>query len=190
MTIPMHHYHFHSKSNFVQDRFYYIITGKEKGPIKTFLNRVKQLDNCFKELIKNYINNINEKSPIYSLIKKNGVTANENWSYQGIITEYDGKEYLNICYFRNSFDKNNKIGTKIYDGENLNVGLMNQLSDDTKNTFIHGNIYPVFKVSSIIAYEKKENDKTIISFKVKPYFKNIMVKKGTLYYGVTESNKK
>jgi len=190
MAIPMHHYHINNKSNFIQDHFYYIITGKEEGPVKVFLNRVRQLDNRLKELIKEYISNINKESPIYSLLEKNKVTVNDNWLYQGIITEFGDKDYLNICYYKNSFNKEFKIGTRIYDGENMNVDIMNQLGDDTKNTFIHGNIYPVFKVSNITVYEKKEDDKTMVLFKVKPYFGNIMAKKGTLHYGIAKNDKK
>ncbi|ORY14485.1 hypothetical protein LY90DRAFT_677625 [Neocallimastix californiae] len=184
MTIPMSHIHLNEKINFPKTDFCYMITGSETGPLKLFIERIRLFDNYIKKLIQEYIKNINKESPIYELLKKNNVTTNNNWYYSSIINENSSKKYLNINYNKISFNKNFKIGTMIYHGEDLVINLMDMLADDTKNTYISGNIYPIIKISTIVVYEKIINGEKVVSFKPKVYFADIIAKKNTLKYGI------
>ncbi|KAG4100848.1 hypothetical protein H8356DRAFT_1659275 [Neocallimastix lanati (nom. inval.)] len=184
MTIPMRHTHLNENLNYVKTDFFYALTGNEKGPIKRFIDQVRMLDDHLKKLIQNYITNIKSNSPIYELVNQ----YKKNWHYFSIIYESGDKEYLSINYSKKSFNKDFKIGTRIYHGEELATDLMDQLADDTKNIYVSGDIYPIIKIYSITIYEKKINDKFVLTFKPKVYFADIFVKKDTLKYGIINKN--
>ncbi|OUM59716.1 hypothetical protein PIROE2DRAFT_14687 [Piromyces sp. E2] len=179
LSIVMSHYHL-SKNNFIQDNFFYKIMGDEKGAILQFIKRVRLIDERIKYLISNYINNIDENSPIAELISKNKVTYNQNWIYTGIINKGKDHEYINCRYFKDPINKKFKIGTNVYSDEKYCREVADLLSRDTF-CYIRGNIYPIVKVSYVIVNERTINGVPMVNFTCKAYFVDINFSSDSIY---------
>ncbi|OUM65715.1 hypothetical protein PIROE2DRAFT_7213 [Piromyces sp. E2] len=157
LSILMSHYHV-SKNNFV---FFHKISTNETRTTSKFIERVRLIDERIKHLISNYIKHIDTNSPISSLLSKNNVTYNQNWMYTGIINKSKDVEYINFRYFKDAVNAKSKIGTNVYSADLL-----------SRNTYcyIHGNIYPILKVTYILINERMVNGIPMVNFTCKVYF--------------------
>jgi hypothetical protein len=178
LAIPMSHYHL-SKNNYVQDNFIHRISDNENEPIKKFVERIKNIDSHIKMLIAEYIKNIDAKSPLANMLQKNNVSFNKNWIYNGIINESNGTEYLNLRFFKDSFDKRSKLGTAIYNGSKRFGELEDLLSRNTYS-YVNGKIYPLFKVSYVLVNERFINGQRVVAFTCKAYFVDMLFSQNTV----------
>ncbi|ORX53733.1 hypothetical protein BCR36DRAFT_348623 [Piromyces finnis] len=171
LAIPMTHYHV-SKNNFIQDNFFHKITDEENISTLKLIQQLKLIDEKIKNLISEYIKNIDDTSPIANLIKKNNVKYDQNWKYNGIINKINDIEYINFHYFKKSFNKRTKIGTNIYYDNTYSKEIDELLSKNT-DFCIYGNIYPIIKINHVVVNEKNDNGKKIVCFTCKAYFNDI-----------------
>jgi len=183
LSIPVTHYHL-SKNNFVQDHFFHKILNNENKSTKKFIERIRLIDEKIKQLISDYIKNIDTTSPISELLKKNNVTYDKNWIYTGIISKTNDTEYINLRYFKESFKKENKIGTKVYCENKFSHELDDLLSRNT-NCYIHGNVYPIVKIGCVIVNERVIDGKPMVNFTCKAYFVDINF--AFVYCGIKKS---
>ncbi|ORX41444.1 hypothetical protein BCR36DRAFT_588061 [Piromyces finnis] len=178
LSIPMTHYHL-NKNNFIQDSFFHRISNNENNSTNKFICHVRLVDEKIKDLISNYIKNIDMTSPIANLLAKNKVTYNQNWTYTGIINKTKDIEYINFRYFKDPIKEKFKIGTNVYCGDVYSKEVANLLS---KNTFcyIHGNIYPIIKVCYVLVNERVINGVPMVNFTCKAYFVDINISSDSL----------
>jgi len=183
MTIPM--FHLHQVKDSFRDNFIYKITGKENGSLKDFITKVQLLDKKIYNLIQNYIKNINPTSPIYPLLVKNGVTETSHWNYYGIINGPE-QNYLHINYSRPPIDQDIE-GTPIYIGDELFYDMENVLSLNSY-CFVHGYIYPIFRLKNIEVKEQVIHETPMVTFHSKAYFTEIYFKPGSVNFTTKARN--
>ncbi|OUM67888.1 hypothetical protein PIROE2DRAFT_4567 [Piromyces sp. E2] len=175
MTLPM--FHVNQVKDHFRDDFIYKITGQEDGALKDFITKVKLLDKRVYNLIQHYIKNIKPSSPIYPLLKKNGVTETSHWNFYGIINGPD-QDYLHISYKKSPIEQDIE-GTPIYIGDEPFYDMENVLSLNSY-CFVHGQIYPILKLKDIIVEEHVLHDTPVVSFHCKAFFTEIYFKLGTV----------
>ncbi|OUM66257.1 hypothetical protein PIROE2DRAFT_6603 [Piromyces sp. E2] len=170
LTIPMTHYHL-SKKKIVKNNFFHKIMYNETNATKKFIQRLRLIDNKIKQLISNFIKDIDTTSPIANFLQKHKVTYDQNWIYTGIISKSNKNdtEYINIHYYKNTDKRNTKIGTNVYLREDFSDDLDDLLSRDTY-FYVYGNIYPIIKVSCVLINELMINGKPVVNFTCKAYF--------------------
>ncbi|OUM57257.1 hypothetical protein PIROE2DRAFT_17821, partial [Piromyces sp. E2] len=89
-------------------------------------------------------------------------------------------EYINCRYFKEPINKKFKIGTNVYSDEKYCREVADLLSRDTF-CYIRGNIYPIIKVSYVIANERIINGVPMINFTCKAYFVDINFSSDSIY---------